>query len=144
MAKGTVGVVSAASVRRFAAAIRKTLLEQSLQGPLELDEPDAGTAAALNELSDAVDQVAGADRQDGVLFVPESRTAALLMSFLSAQAAEAAGSAEDALEVELAKSDVEGWVTKFVPAWISGRFNKRPFVPPSPAAIRIGDDVRVA
>jgi hypothetical protein len=145
MANGAAVVVGAGGVKRFAGLIRKNLTVQASSGPYEVDCQGPEVAAALTELNEAVAAVTTADRGHGVLFVPEDRTAALLMSFLASQAAaHGAGADEGFLEAQLAQDDVCGWVAKFVPAWLKGRFKKQPFVVPSGTTIKVANDFRLA
>jgi hypothetical protein len=82
--------------------------------------------------------VIDADRGDGVLFVPEDRTAALLMSFLANEgAARGCASEEDLLESRLQDDDWARWGAKFAPAWLTRRLHKRSFVAPSLRALEV-------
>jgi len=144
MVKAAETVVGANSVKRFAAAIGKYLESQSVPGAFELDGRDPAVTAAIAELTQAVENVTVEDRGDGVLFVPENRTAALLMSFLAGQAAQhCARTNERFLEAQLAEDDLGGWAAKFVPAWIKGRFKKHAFVSPDQTPLEVPNDFRL-
>lgn len=137
-------VVGASSVKRFAVAIQKRLVKQAATGPFESQTIDAVTDQAIQELNDAVQCVAEADQDNGVLFVPNNQTAALLMSFLAEkQPLPEAKASTQVLEAELGHEDIGGWVSQFLPAWLKGRFSKHDFVKPG-AVVRVPNDFRLA
>src|SRR6478609_6808201 len=140
---GVKAVVGTGSVKQFAAAIEKALAEQATGSPYEVDEPDPTTRDAISELKSAVRAIEDLDAGDGVLFVPDNRTAALLMSFVAERQADAEVP-PTVFETQLAHNDLAGWVTQFAPAWLRGRFSKRPFVAPSLHVLPVANQFRLA
>jgi hypothetical protein len=108
----------------------------------------------LAELPEAVAAVRAADRGNGVLVAPDHRLASLLQSFLyehgalTLEARLAPAAARDVagrrFEEMFDSHDVAGWVFKFLPAWLKGRFTKQPFVTPGDGVSAIGDTARIA
>lgn len=136
-------VVHSGSVRQFAAVVMKTLLARSAPGTYESDEPSVAGREAVAELTSALSAIEGADCGNGVLFAPDNRTAALLMSFLAERQSEARPH-RAALETELARDDLAGWALEFIPAWLRGRLTKHEFVAPAAQTITVPNRFRLA
>ena len=136
-------VIGAGSVKQFAAAIANALAKEATGNPYESDEPDPATREAIADLTAAVRAIENLDAGDGVLFAPDNQTAALMMSFLAERQTEA-NVEPSVFETQLAHDDLAGWVTQFAPAWLRGRFNKRPFVAPSLPVVQVENQFRLA
>jgi hypothetical protein len=130
MPKDVQAVVRGSGARIFAAAIQRSLAKRTTRGSFEQDGPDPVAQQAIADLSEAVELLAAQDRDDGVLFAAENRTAALLMSFI-ARKQPAPATSQEFFESQLAHDDFAGWINEFVPAWLKGRFKKREFVVPN-------------
>jgi hypothetical protein len=108
----------------------------------------------LAALPTALDELRKVDRGNGVLAIPDNQLASLLQSFVSEQADSRLGKPDGTgqlrpltaggYEVKFDTHDVAGWVLDYMPAWIVGRFKKRPWVDPSEEVVTIPDDARVA
>ena len=137
-------VVNGTSVKLFAAAVQKSLAAQPAGTTVESESIAPAAEQALQELTYAIQQVTESDRDDGVMFVPNDRTTALLMSFLAEKQALAKAPASDQFsEAQLDHADVGGWVSEFLPAWLKGRFSKRDFVEPG-GVVKVPNDFRLA
>jgi len=143
MSQGVAGVVQARVVKVFAEAIRRELERARQSGTLEARAPSPSTRESLDLLDRALGAIAARDPGDEVLFVPDDRTAALLMSFLSEHLPEP-GRSRHPYEVDLGHDDVVGWVARFLPVWLEGHVRKHHFVPPDDRATRIPERFRVA
>ncbi len=144
MTKGA-AVVGATGVKLLAAAVERALKSGSQESSLEADFVSPEVSGALAELAESVALVNAHDRGDGVLFVPEHRTAALLMSFLASRATDPSSAAsEEVFEAQLAKNDLQGWALEFALGWLKGRFYKQSFVMPNRETSRVGNQFRMA
>ncbi len=143
MSQGAQGVVSARAVKSFAEAVERELMRAGRAGTAEVDATSPEVTTACELLRRALQAIKEEDAGDGVLFVPDDRTAALLMSFL-AERLPAPGSTETHYETELASDDLAGWVTRFVPSWLKGRFNKHAFEMPDDVPTLMPVDFRLA
>jgi len=143
MPTGAQRVILASSVKRFAAAIIEALATQSSAEHFETDEIGPIAREALAELASALKTLEASETNDGVLFAPDNRAAALIMSFLAERQAQAPV-AQALFETELARDDLAGWVAQFVPAWLKGRALKHAFVAPSQRVVEVPNQLRVA
>lgn len=130
MSKQAQTVVKGSSVKLFASAIQRQLAKQKVGGAFESEALHPDAQRAMDELTEAVEIIAARGRDDGVLFVPDNRTAALLMSFIAHKQPEPKTEPEF-FEAQLAHDDFAGWVSEFLPAWLKGRVTKHDFVKPS-------------
>ena len=139
------------SVKKLAQALQKQgATEAALESTLAAGDAELRERVA-DELPLAIACLEAAERTAGVLIAPENRLAALLQSYLvecgtdglRERAGIGAGGESD-LEARFDEHDFAGWALKFVPEWLKGRFEKKPFLPASETVTSIPDDARIA
>jgi hypothetical protein len=138
MRQGVEGVVQPDVTRSFLQAVDRALAHADWSGTTGAEGALLQASAACELVALAIQAATMRGLGTDVLFAPNDRTAAVVMSFLAERSPTLTSPRP------VANSDLVDWARRFVTEWFDGYSRKHGFVAPVDSATRMPDEFRLA